>query len=118
MKFSQLRELGYGSVVPAEHFYDPVQFHKPQPKPETGYVPPARKTTAKHAGKRCCYCGAAVRKLTRDHVHPKSQGGNVTLGCCKLCNQLKRDLTLAQFRALLKAMLGNVDNLLCDHRHP
>lgn len=44
---------------------------------------------------RCQYCGEATRKLTKDHVHPRSRGGpdtweNVVMACDP-CNSRKGD---------------------------
>lgn len=52
----------------------------------------------------CAYCGKEVslKKITRDHVIPKSKGGanaveNI-LPACKSCNQSKGDMNLDDFR--------------------
>lgn len=41
----------------------------------------------------CSYCGIVLpsRKLTRDHIYPKSKGGCITTPACNLCNQTKGD---------------------------
>lgn len=39
------------------------------------------------------------RSKTKDHVVPKSQGGTRTVEACNLCNRLKRDMSLDEFRA-------------------
>jgi 5-methylcytosine-specific restriction endonuclease McrA len=51
----------------------------------------------------CCYCHQRKRKLTRDHVLPKSKGGpddrwNIVM-CCEQCNQSKADRTPSQWAA-------------------
>lgn len=50
----------------------------------------------------CAYCGGTFKEglLSRDHIHPRSKGGedvwmNVVT-CCSKCNQKKDDKTLAQ----------------------
>lgn len=44
---------------------------------------------------RCCYCGAAMDKPTKDHVKPLLQGGTLTrdnvVPCCGSCNSSKKD---------------------------
>lgn len=41
----------------------------------------------------CSYCGLTLptRKLTRDHIYPKSRGGVLVTPCCMQCNQAKGD---------------------------
>ncbi len=62
---------------------------------------------------RCFYCGHELlaahlqrpRSKTRDHVYPKARGGGRgTVKACRLCNQAKGDLTMAEFR--VKAVEG------------
>ena len=56
---------------------------------------------------RCWYCGHRLlntmplrdRSKTRDHVYPRSRGGTVTVKACQLCNRVKGDRTLEEFRA-------------------
>ena len=60
----------------------------------------ARKVNAK-----CCYCGRSFdekRKISLDHVIPKSSGGNTFLNnlliCCTPCNNVKKkSLSLEEF---------------------
>lgn len=52
----------------------------------------------------CTYCGAADQPLECDHIYPVAKGGtddedNLTTAC-KPCNRSKRDLTVAEWRAL------------------
>jgi 5-methylcytosine-specific restriction endonuclease McrA len=71
-----------------------------------------------HYPLHCFYCGRALRKkktrlhsqqrpnqLTEDHVTPRSCGGtndnSNKVSCCHACNNLKDDLTLEGFRALV-----------------
>lgn len=57
-------------------------------------------------GARCAYCERLLEastsrgKLaaTRDHVHPKSKGGNYRIWCCRQCNQIKADMTVTEWR--------------------
>ena len=56
----------------------------------------------------CAYCGkilSDVDDLTIDHKNPKAKGGTDELdnlvGCCKSCNQMKADKTVAEFRKKL-----------------
>jgi 5-methylcytosine-specific restriction endonuclease McrA len=61
----------------------------------------------------CFYCGRPIRRvpgkshvcppedsLTRDHVLPKSHGGDSVVFACWGCNQAKRDMTLDEFRVV------------------
>jgi 5-methylcytosine-specific restriction endonuclease McrA len=43
---------------------------------------------------QCSYCGSFVheKKLTRDHVYPKSKGGIIKTPCCMSCNVEKEDM--------------------------
>lgn len=49
----------------------------------------------KYFGGRCCYCGAQVDKLTKDHIKPLNDGGKLTrrnvIPCCGSCNSSKKD---------------------------
>lgn len=42
---------------------------------------------------QCSYCGIVLpsRRLTKDHIYPKSRGGCITTPCCNACNQAKGD---------------------------
>jgi hypothetical protein len=42
---------------------------------------------------QCSYCGIWIheKKVTRDHVYPKSKGGLIKTPCCIRCNQSKED---------------------------
>jgi hypothetical protein len=40
---------------------------------------------------------------TRDHVHPKSQGGQITVICCRTCNNIKGDMLPAIWEAFMAA---------------
>jgi len=43
---------------------------------------------------QCSYCGTFVlmRDMTRDHVWPKSLGGEITTTACYRCNTKKKDM--------------------------
>lgn len=43
---------------------------------------------------QCSYCGKffITRQISRDHVYPKSRGGQVTTPACYECNERKADL--------------------------
>lgn len=64
-------------------------------------------------GKPCPYCGRAMhfdRVLTgafptREHVIPKSQGGQRVVYACLDCNEAKGDMSEAEFRERRNAML-------------
>jgi hypothetical protein len=55
-------------------------------------------------GKPCAYCHRKMNLTepdllpTEDHVHPRSKGGYLTVWACWVCNQVKRDMTLAQWK--------------------
>lgn len=63
-----------------------------------------KRSRGEHHGKPCPYCGETMHAVktrsgkihprfpTRDHVYPKSRGGNTTLVVCSTCNATKRDL--------------------------
>lgn len=44
----------------------------------------------------CSYCGA-YRRLTLDHVVPKSKGGRATIPACSWCNGTKGDKNLREW---------------------
>lgn len=52
-------------------------------------------------GKPCPYCGEAMVRPTRDHVHPRTAGGTLhrenVLIVCYQCNQDKGGKTLERF---------------------
>lgn len=45
----------------------------------------------KESTTQCSYCGIFLpsKRLTRDHVYPKSLGGVITTPCCRPCNEAK-----------------------------
>lgn len=57
----------------------------------------------------CCYCSVRLNtgNFSREHVQPKSKGGNNkrkanVLPCCVKCNQQKGNMTLDQYEKWLK----------------
>lgn len=54
----------------------------------------------------CCYCGKTITVVssdfTKEHLLPKSKGGNNLLinkkSCCKNCNSWRNNQTLQQFK--------------------
>lgn len=60
----------------------------------------------------CWYCGGYLVEFnkntlqfkhnnrSRDHVIPKSLGGNVTVPCCRACNEFKADMLIEEFKIL------------------
>lgn len=48
---------------------------------------------------QCSYCGTFVheKKVTRDHVYPKSKGGLIKTPCCLPCNIAKEDMKPIEF---------------------
>ena len=59
----------------------------------------------------CFYCNRKVKTaggFTRDHVFPKSLGGedkDNMVDCCYECNQFKADQTLSQWLQVVEVML-------------
>ncbi|MBW2604181.1 MAG: HNH endonuclease [Deltaproteobacteria bacterium] len=57
-------------------------------------------------GFKCAYCGIQQRKLTIDHIIPKSKGGGTTfencVSSCKSCNNKKGGRTPSEARMYLK----------------
>lgn len=51
---------------------------------------------------KCFYCGVKKKKLTKDHVHPKSKGGKQTVPCCYNCNQRKRNMLFSEWQEYMK----------------
>jgi 5-methylcytosine-specific restriction endonuclease McrA len=69
-----------------------------------------RKMSGDGKGATCHYC---VRRLesstskgpvaaTRDHFHPKSLGGEFRVWCCRRCNEIKRDMTVPEWRRFMR----------------
>lgn len=65
----------------------------------------------------CAYCGQHrnIKHMTVDHIVPLSKGGtndenNLTCAC-KICNQIKGDMTLEEFSIQLAEMLNRIINI-------
>lgn len=60
-------------------------------------LPFNRKNILERDDYTCQYCGKKTHKLTLDHVHPKSKGGEYSweniVAACPKCNQKKADRT-------------------------
>lgn len=60
--------------------------------------------------KHCAYCGKELeyKNMQIDHMYPKIYGGNDELinlmPSCRRCNHYKRDMTLEDFRHLMKTL--------------
>jgi len=60
--------------------------------------------------KHCAYCGKELeyKDMQIDHMYPKTYGGNNELinlmPSCRRCNHYKRDMTLMDFRKLIKTL--------------
>lgn len=69
-------------------------------------VPFSRRNVMVRDGFTCQYCGDAKKRLTIDHVIPKSRGGKTIfencVGACKKCNSKKSDRTPTEARMFLK----------------
>lgn len=65
--------------------------------------------------KYCCYCGKELNKndtdFTKEHLVPKSKGGNDSLynkkPCCKNCNSWRSNMPLSSFLRDVKWYLDN-----------
>ena len=60
---------------------------------------------------RCCYCNRPFdkkNKATKEHILPKSKGGDNTLKnlmpCCFECNNIRSDLTYKEFKAVIRML--------------
>lgn len=60
-------------------------------------VPYSKKNVLVRDRFKCAYCGEKSKKLTIDHVLPRSRGGRTNfencVACCKKCNDRKADRT-------------------------
>ena len=69
-------------------------------------VPFSKKNVLIRDGFRCGYCGEHSRKLTIDHIIPKSRGGRTSfencVSSCKPCNNKKGGKTPSEARMYLK----------------
>jgi 5-methylcytosine-specific restriction endonuclease McrA len=69
---------------------------------------------------KCQYCGTtlSMRNGTIDHVVPRSQGGthslDNTVASCKVCNNLKGDMSLGAFEQKFHMTLANNPRQLTD----
>ena len=60
--------------------------------------------------KFCCYCGKKInytsKDYTKEHLVPKSKGGNnLSINkktCCKTCNNWRGNQSLSQFKSIVK----------------
>lgn len=60
-------------------------------------------------GQRCTYCDRIMEEMgskgslaaTRDHTEPDCRGGTETVWACRLCNDLKADLSLSQWKHVM-----------------
>jgi hypothetical protein len=46
--------------------------------------------------------GCSKRRPTRDHIHPKSRSGVLTIICCQHCNEEKGSLNLEEWVSVLQ----------------
>lgn len=69
-------------------------------------VPFSKKNVLIRDGFKCAYCGNNSRKLTIDHIIPKSRGGKTSfencVSSCKLCNNKKGGRTPTEAHMYLK----------------
>ena len=65
-------------------------------------------------GQKCVYCGTKAKKITRDHVIPKSKGGESTpenmVWACLVCNFAKADRTPEEWAADILAYRQNANS--------
>ena len=52
---------------------------------------------------QCSYCGVffGTRNITRDHVYPKSRGGQFTTPACYNCNETKANMLPIEWALML-----------------
>lgn len=66
-----------------------------------GFYPYSYNFVRRHRGDlaQCSYCGKflPMKEMTRDHVWPKSLGGEITTTACYTCNTKKRDMLPIQW---------------------
>jgi 5-methylcytosine-specific restriction endonuclease McrA len=69
-------------------------------------VPFSKRNILVRDGFKCAYCGRNNKKLTIDHIIPKSRGGRTTfencVSSCLLCNNKKSDKTPSEVSMYLK----------------
>lgn len=69
-------------------------------------VPFSKKNVLIRDGLKCAYCGGKKRKLTIDHIIPKSRRGKTDfencVSCCKSCNNKKGSKTPSEAKMYLK----------------
>lgn len=80
--------------------------------PESSTMP-MRRTQEKFflPNDKCCYCDRVFdkrNKATKEHIVPKSKGGNSTLKnlkpCCFECNSLRSNLNHDEFKAVVRLL--------------
>lgn len=60
-----------------------------------------------HHGKNCAYCNRVMDRgdymlmPTRDHVIPRTRGGNQLVICCQQCNCIKADMMPGQWEVFM-----------------
>lgn len=65
-----------------------------------------------HHGRSCPYCKRPMHRgdhrllPTRDHVTPKSRGGQLKIICCQTCNGIKADMMPEVWTAFMAANPG------------
>jgi len=69
-------------------------------------VPFSKKNVLVRDGFKCAYCKSEKRRLTIDHIIPKSRGGKTTfencVSSCKPCNNKKGNKTPSEVQMYLK----------------
>jgi 5-methylcytosine-specific restriction endonuclease McrA len=69
-------------------------------------VPFSKKNILVRDGFKCAYCKSEKRRLTIDHIIPKSRGGKTTfencVSSCKPCNNKKGNKTPTEVKMYLK----------------
>ncbi len=69
-------------------------------------VPFSKRNVLIRDGYTCVYCGRKTKRLTIDHIIPRSQGGKSTfencVACCRSCNSKKGGRTPSQAQMFLK----------------
>lgn len=60
---------------------------------------------------QCSYCGEFLptKKISRDHVYPKSRGGQLTTPACYRCNETKADMLPIEWALKINNIEENID---------
>ena len=93
---------------------------------ETILYQDARKEAIRRFGKVCIYCGVQRKRITVDHIVPRSLGGSDHVDnlvpCCRPCNETRGVWSIELFFEMLMvsrgsdALLGIIDRIYAKQR--